>query len=147
MRQVSRPVRRGAGRKGRKDLARSLPSFNVLEVLFLGEVFSAFLPSKKTCWTHQFRHWGLANSIRAVLRLYAHSPSARMAQRVLTLAGSRHTMALPSDIYSKHARIVHALPEEPPRARGTGDLGPAKAASPVLFVGLWTFTGLVWSVF
>ena len=26
MRQVSRPVRRGAGRKGRKDLARSLPS-------------------------------------------------------------------------------------------------------------------------
>jgi len=30
MRQVSSPVRRGAGRKGRKDLARSLPGFKVL---------------------------------------------------------------------------------------------------------------------
>jgi len=30
MRQVSCPVRRGAGRKGRKDLARSLPSCKVL---------------------------------------------------------------------------------------------------------------------
>ena len=39
MRQVSSPVRRGAGRKGRKDLARSLPGFNVLGVLFHGEVF------------------------------------------------------------------------------------------------------------
>jgi hypothetical protein len=35
MRQVSSPVRRGAGRKGRKDLARSLPSFKVLAVPFL----------------------------------------------------------------------------------------------------------------
>ena len=48
MRQVSSPVRRGAGRKGRKDLARSLPNFNVLEVLFLGEVPSAFLPSNRS---------------------------------------------------------------------------------------------------
>ena len=56
MRQVSRPVRRGAGRKGRKDLARSLPGFKVLGVLFLGEVYSAFLPSKKACWAHQFRY-------------------------------------------------------------------------------------------
>jgi hypothetical protein len=28
MRQVSRPVRRGAGGKGRKDLARSLPYYH-----------------------------------------------------------------------------------------------------------------------
>src|SRR5882724_8639181 len=30
--------------------------FKVLEVLFLGGVSSAFLPSKKACWAHQFRH-------------------------------------------------------------------------------------------
>src|SRR5215831_9815195 len=58
MRQVSSPVRRRAGGKGRKtDLARSLSSFTVLGVLFLGEVSPAFLPSKKACWTHQFRHF------------------------------------------------------------------------------------------
>jgi hypothetical protein len=56
MRQVSSPVRRGAGRKGRKDLARSLPSFNVLGVLFLEEICSAFRPSKKACWAYQFRY-------------------------------------------------------------------------------------------
>jgi hypothetical protein len=81
------------------------------------------------------------------LRLDAQSPSARMAQRVLTPAGSRPTMARTPDIYSQHTRIVHALPEEPPRARGTGDLDPAKAVSPVLLVCLWTCTVLVWSVF
>jgi hypothetical protein len=58
-RQVSRPVRRGAGRKGRKDLARSLPGFKVLEVLFLGEVSPAFLPSKKACGIHKFRPFGV----------------------------------------------------------------------------------------
>jgi hypothetical protein len=60
MRQVSCPVRRGAGRKGRKDLARSLPSFQGLGVLFLGEVSSAFLPSLKACETHQFRYLGVS---------------------------------------------------------------------------------------
>jgi hypothetical protein len=55
----SRPYRRGAGRKGRKDLARSLPSFKVLEVLCLGEVSPAFWPSKKACWAHQFRYLGV----------------------------------------------------------------------------------------
>jgi hypothetical protein len=59
MRQVSSPVRRGAGRKGRKDLARSLPSFKVLRVLFLGEVSSAFLPSKTASWTLKLRHLGV----------------------------------------------------------------------------------------
>ena len=49
----------GAGRKGRKDLARSLPSFKVLGVLFLGEAFPAFWPSKKACGIHKFRHLGV----------------------------------------------------------------------------------------
>ena len=30
--------------------------FKVLEVHFLGEVCSAFLPSKKVCWAHPFRY-------------------------------------------------------------------------------------------
>ena len=34
-------------------------SFKVLGVLFLREVFSAFLPSKKTCWAHKFWHLGV----------------------------------------------------------------------------------------
>src|SRR5262245_1630153 len=34
-------------------------SFKVLGVLFLGEVYSAFLPSKKACWAHQFRYLGV----------------------------------------------------------------------------------------
>ena len=59
MRQVSSPVRRRAGRKGHTDLARSLSYFKVLEVLFLGEVFPAFLPSKKVCWAHQFQYLGV----------------------------------------------------------------------------------------
>jgi len=33
--------------------------FKVLGVLFLGGVSSAFLPSKKACWTHIFRHVGV----------------------------------------------------------------------------------------
>src|SRR5215831_14105954 len=33
--------------------------FKVLEVLFLGEVCSAFLPSKKAYWTHQFQYLGV----------------------------------------------------------------------------------------
>jgi hypothetical protein len=31
--------------------------FKVLGVLFLGKVFPAFLPSKKACGTHKFRHF------------------------------------------------------------------------------------------
>jgi hypothetical protein len=34
-------------------------SFKVLGVLFLEEVSSAFLPSKKVCWTHKFRYMGV----------------------------------------------------------------------------------------
>ena len=56
MRQVSSPVRWGAGRKGREDLARSLPGIKVLGVLFLREAFSTFLPSTKACRTHKFWH-------------------------------------------------------------------------------------------
>ena len=66
MRQVSCPVRRGPGRKGRKDLARSLPSSHVLGVLFLGAVSSAFLPSKKACWAHQFRYLGVGQQYPGV---------------------------------------------------------------------------------
>src|SRR5262245_21526946 len=33
--------------------------FKVLGVLFLEEVSSAFLPSKKACWAHQFRYLGV----------------------------------------------------------------------------------------
>jgi hypothetical protein len=33
--------------------------FKVLGVLFLEEVSSAFLPSKKVCWTHKFRYVGV----------------------------------------------------------------------------------------
>jgi hypothetical protein len=35
-------------------------SCKVLGVLFLGDVSSAFLPSKKACWVHQFRHLGVS---------------------------------------------------------------------------------------
>jgi transposase len=53
MRQVSCPVRRGAGRKGRKDLARSLPSFKVLGVLFL-RTLRRKLPELELALTGQF---------------------------------------------------------------------------------------------
>src|SRR5215510_14474661 len=69
MRHVSSPVQRGAGRKGRKDLARSLPSFKVLEVHFLGEVGSAFLPAKKACWAHQFWYLGVDQQYPGVNRV------------------------------------------------------------------------------
>src|SRR4030095_12862781 len=66
--KLSRPVLRrgdgsnpgslaGAGRKGRKDLARSLPSFNVPRPLFLEYGHPAFLPSKKACMTHKPPHF------------------------------------------------------------------------------------------
>jgi len=45
------------------------------------------------------------------------------------------------EIYSEHSSVTHALPEgEPTRARGAGDLGPAKAESPALFLCLYTVT-------
>jgi hypothetical protein len=40
--------------------------FKVLGVLFLGGVSSAFLPSKKACWTHIFRHVGVDQQYRVV---------------------------------------------------------------------------------
>jgi hypothetical protein len=43
--------------------------FKVLAVLFLGEVCSAFLPSKKACWAHQFRHFGVRQQYPFVLLL------------------------------------------------------------------------------
>jgi hypothetical protein len=38
----------------------------VLGVLFLGEVYSAFLPSKKACWAHQFRYLGVGQQYPGV---------------------------------------------------------------------------------
>jgi hypothetical protein len=46
-------------------------SFKVLEVLFLGEVSSAFLPSKKACWAHQFRYLGVGQQYPYVYPLLA----------------------------------------------------------------------------
>ena len=68
------------------------------------------------------------------MRFFACSvTNALRIKRVLTPPGRRHTIALPRDyISSKPARLVYTLPEEPPRARGAGDLGPAKAESPAL---------------
>jgi hypothetical protein len=52
---------------------------------------------------------------------------------VLTQANGHRTLTF-SDEHLLGARERHALPEgEPPRARGAGDLGPAKAESPALF--------------
>jgi hypothetical protein len=41
--------------------------FKVLGVLFLGEVCSAFLPSKKACWSHQFRYLGVGQQYPPVI--------------------------------------------------------------------------------
>ncbi len=56
----------GAGRKGRKDLARSLPSFKVLGVLFLGKSSQLFCLQRRHVGHTNFGTWGLTNSIRAV---------------------------------------------------------------------------------
>src|SRR4029450_594372 len=42
--------------------------FKVLAGLFLGEVSSVFLPSKKACWAHKFRHVGVGQQYRVSLR-------------------------------------------------------------------------------
>jgi hypothetical protein len=60
MRQVSSPVRRRAERKGRKNGPRSQPILlQSSRSTFLGEVYPAFLPSKKAGWAHQFRYLGV----------------------------------------------------------------------------------------
>jgi hypothetical protein len=41
-------------------------SFKVLGVLFLGEVDSAFLPSKKACWAYQFGYLGVGQQYPGV---------------------------------------------------------------------------------
>src|SRR5262245_55059309 len=54
--------------------------FKVLEVHFLGEICSAFLPSKKACWAHQFRYWGVDQQYPGV--------SCRRVARMETGVGS-----------------------------------------------------------
>ena len=51
------PRARGATAQQTGGYCWSIP-FKVLGVLFLGEICSAFLPSKKACWAHQFRYLG-----------------------------------------------------------------------------------------
>ena len=43
-------------------------SFKVLGVLYLAEVSLAFLPSKKACWTHKFRHLGVGQQYPSLFR-------------------------------------------------------------------------------
>src|SRR4029434_2905039 len=61
--------------KSRKSSGYCWPtSFKVLEVLFLGEVSSAFLPSKKACWAHQFRYLGVGQQYPSVKSTGRRSP-------------------------------------------------------------------------
>src|SRR5436305_13682462 len=107
MRQVSCPVRRGAGRKGRKDLARSLPSFNVREVLFLSQVSQAFLPSQKACWTHGFRHWGVGQQYPVVFRDKLASLHRRVA-KALWCYWRRTSTLLQDSLLIHHGRSTCA---------------------------------------
>src|SRR5215468_2814000 len=44
----------------RKPVGYCWPTYlKVLKELFLGEVYSTFLPSKKACWAHQFWYLGV----------------------------------------------------------------------------------------
>src|SRR5262245_42806498 len=65
--------------------------FKVLAGLFLASVSPAFLPSKKACGTHQFRHWGVRQQYPEVF------PDTR------TRCGTRHN--------SLTARITPLLSE------------------------------------
>src|SRR4030095_12030485 len=53
-------------------------SFKVLEVLFLGGISSAFLPSKKACWTHKFRHMGGGQQYPPVISTHAELSQPRL---------------------------------------------------------------------
>ena len=50
-------------------------SFKVLGVLYLAEVSLAFLPSKKACWTHKFRHLGVGQQYPPVSSTPAEQPN------------------------------------------------------------------------
>ena len=54
--------------------------FNVLGVLFLGEVSSVFLPSKKACWTHIFRHLEVGQQYPPVFST-GHAGAAHLPQK------------------------------------------------------------------
>ena len=61
MRQVSSPVRWGAGEKADRTSLAAYPA-STYSSYFSCVSFSAFLPSKRHM-THKFRHLGFANSI------------------------------------------------------------------------------------
>jgi hypothetical protein len=68
MRQVSCPVRRGAGRKGRKDLARSLPSFHATGLWWLLRILHVPGPSMTAYTRHNFRLSGVRQQYPSVKR-------------------------------------------------------------------------------
>ena len=58
---------RSTGQRSHLSLGYCWPTyFNVLGVLFLGEVSSAFLPSKKASWTLKFRLLGVGQQYPGV---------------------------------------------------------------------------------
>jgi hypothetical protein len=67
MRQVSSPVRWGAGRKGRKDLARNLPSFHATWLHLVLRIFHVLGPSKTAYTRHNFRHFGVDQQYPGVI--------------------------------------------------------------------------------
>ena len=68
MRQVSRPVRWGAGRKGRQDLARSLPGYHATELRLLLRILRVPGPSMMAYAKHNFRHLGVRQQYPGVFR-------------------------------------------------------------------------------
>jgi hypothetical protein len=73
MRQVSSPVRWGAGRKGRQDLARSLPGCHATGLRLLLWIPHVPGPSMTAYARHICGTLGFANSIR----LFSENPWQR----------------------------------------------------------------------
>ena len=75
--------------------------FKVLEVLFLGEVFPAFLPSKKACGIYQFRHLGVRQQYPVALAITISS--AMLATS--SLYGARDMCARDEDTMGVRLRL------------------------------------------
>jgi hypothetical protein len=122
-------------------------SFNVLGVLFLGAVSSAFLPSKTASWTPKFRHLGVDQQYPGVFRAYAAraNPCCTMRQQTSPLPLGKtlgQTGLTPGRIrVSAQCLMAHqrhhggrctdtdvSMPYRCPRALPTACPGPSKAA-------------------
>ena len=91
---VSRKYLRG-GVESQKRVRYCWPTpFKVLGVLFLGEVPSAFLPSKKACWAHRFRYLGVGQQY---LPVYPIQSSA-----LITASATFGHSALPDTVTYRH---------------------------------------------